>query len=1166
MNFKEEFKRDIFINFVQHKFLPDDFIKLDEDLEIDINFKFIEKVKLIGKSDFLDLKVFEILHNSENDPRVSLTDESSKIMNKYNTKKALAVFISNKSKNYRLSLITIQTGLEGSKVTRKLSNPKRYSYYLGPDAKVITPNQYLQTKGTVTSFEDLLSRFSVEVVTEKFFDEFRERFKNVKEHFEKSNEAVCLGLHDKYNAVEFDEILNKFCFTFLGRLIFIYFIQRKHWIENDGDFIRKYVNYKKNVNLYLDFFSPLFFEVFAKKQSDRLPEINNIFKDTPYLNGGLFEKSKIEEENPLIYFDDKFLRSLILDFFEIYNFTVDENTLYDQEVSIDPEMLGKVFENTLEENERGKKGTFYTPREIVNFMVRDALLQYLVNETKINYENLKTFIYAEDINSLTLNEIRIIDEKLEDIKVLDPAVGSGAFPVEMLNILVLLRKKLGVKVGTNINEIELKKRFIRKNLYGVDIDSGAIEIAKLRLWLSLIVEYDKSDIEPLPNLDFQFRLGNSLQERVAGFEIIPDKYLQKKSSLYSETEQLEMVAEKKEKYTALQLQIDSALKYVEEMERIIDKYFNEEDVEIKKKHKEKFDYLESKIFEARIADIKTEAKNILDRYMDENKKVKLFKQKMDEIDKLEKMSKEGIHKLFVPKLHFAEVYIEKGGFDVVIGNPPYGVRVEDDIKNSHELDSKDSYGVFISTSIRRFLKSKGILSFIVSDTWLTIKSHLKLRKQVLEKSLHKIIRLNQDCFDATVNACIILLTNKAYDENKIIAADLTNISTRKEVEELRDKLFNLGNYIGNSNEIFAVYSYPQNLISINSNNPIFVGSPKLFELMNDITCKFVEKEVGDIQDKKVKVRQIEFNSKTLEFVRLGDIAEVKVGLQTGDNHYYLYQNPNVSGTYKNIEEYKEYLLSAEDLKKIRNNENIRLKVIGRGIHKSTNEKNFDPDLWFDGKYIIPYDKGGESDTSSGWLPNYFVPTNYFIDWSTDAIKRMKTYKIADRIKDRKENKTITKSYEQTNAAVFRNIDCYFKNGITFSITGVYAPTFRINSIGVFDVKGSYINLPFNIYFSLGVLTSKLIKILSKVFIYNCVDMQVDAIKEIPFLTNSDSDIKELVEGVISKQRKNLRYKFSINEQKEIDKIIYETYGLNKDDIHEIEIWYKRRYPRLINSC
>jgi len=1164
MNFKDEYNSNSFVGFLQHKFLPDDFIPIDEALEIDFSPEFIHKIKLIGKIESLDLKVLEIVHNSENDPRVSLTDESSKIMKNYNTKRALAVFISNKSKNYRLSLITIDISLDGSKVTRKLSNPKRYSYYLGPDAKVKTPTQYLQDKGPVKSFEDLLSRFSVEVVTQKFFDEFRLRFQSVKENFEKFNKAVCLGLKDKYIDDEYDEILNKFCFTFLGRLIFIYFLQRKRWIENDSDFIRKFINNPENINLYQDFFSPLFFEVFAKKPFDRSQEIKNTFKNTPYLNGGLFEKSKLEEENPLIYLDGNFLRDLINNFFEIYNFTVDENTLYDQEVSIDPEMLGKVFENTLAENERGKKGTFYTPREIVNFMVRDSLQQFLINETDINSETLKDFIFNENINSFSLSEIRIIDNKLEDIKVLDPAVGSGAFPVEMLNVLVSLRKKLDVKVGTNVNEIDLKKKFIRKNLYGVDIDSGAIEIAKLRLWLSLIVDYERIDIEPepLPNLDFQFRLGNSLQERIAGFEIIPEKYLRKKTSMYSETEQLEMVAEKKEKFTAMQLQIDTASEYVEEMEKIIDKYFNEENVEIKKKYKEKFDELENKIFEARIEDLKIEAKNILGNVRDESKKIKLIKQKMEEIGKLEKLSKEGIHKLFIPRLHFAEVYDEKDGFDIVIGNPPYGIPVDDkDVIDFHELGSKDSYGFFIATSIKRFLKKSGILSIIVSDTWLTIKEHKKLREIVLEKNILKIIRLHQDCFDATVNACIVLLVNKNItNNNEIIAADYTNISTRKEVTDLREKFYSIEKYIGLSNAKYGVYKYNQIFIKNNTNLPIFVGSPKLFQLLNDVNCDRTVKEI-DLGKEITKIifRSIIFNEKKLELVKLNDIVNIPQGLKTGDNPSYIYKEASARGKYKCIDSMRKLILKKEDLHKIYNNEKLRIEIINKGINKDDKKS----DKYFGGRYIIQYDKGGKSSIKEKWLPNYNVSTQYFIDWSEQAVNRMKTLTIKERNKEM--NK---KGNDNKVCSRFQNIDYYFKNGITFSPTGIYSPTFRFNSKTIFDGKGSTIFLKYKIIsenFLVALLSSKLFKYLYRNYINHTVEIGEKAIGEIVINMNEDKQIINLVNKIIEKQEKESFYDYSNNEQKEIDKIIYNLYCIDNDDIHEIEIWYNRRYPKLSAS-
>lgn len=1136
MDFKRPYEREKFINFLQNEFLPDDFVFIDQDLEIDFKTSYIKKINIIGKVASLDLDIFEIWHESESDPRVSLTDESSKIMYRYNIKRALAIFASKKSKNYRLSLITIDIELVGSKIQKKISNPKRYSYFLGPDAKTKTPQQFLVEKGVIKDFEDLLLRFNVEVVTKKFFDEFREKFKSVKDEFESRNKAICLDLKDKYSEDDYNEIINKFGFTFLGRLIFVYFLQRKGWIEDNKNYIREYFDNKKNNNLYLNFFTPLFFDVFARKTEDRPYEVKEKFKNTPYLNGGLFEKSKLEEENSLIYLEDKFLRNLIIDFFEIYNFTVDENTINDQEVSIDPEMLGKVFENTLEEKERGKKGTFYTPREIVTFMVKESLLQFLRNETNVKPEALKKFIYNMHLEDLSKSEIRLIDEKLENIKVLDPAVGSGAFPVEMLNILVSLRKKLDVRVGKNINEIELKKQFIRNNLYGVDIDSGAIEIAKLRLWLALIVDYEKEDIEPLPNLDFQFRIGNSLQERVAGFEIVPKDYLYEKVSLYPQSEQLELVVDKKEKYTALQFPVYMASKYLEEMVAIIDKYSNEENVELRKKYKEKFDELENKIFTARIKDLKNETITLLDKISFNKKKEKLFKQKMDEIDKLEKMFKEGIHKLFIPILHFSEVFKQKNGFDVVIGNPPYGVKVDNDIRDWHDLESKDSYGVFISTSLKRFLKQNGVLSFIVSDTWLTIKTHLKLRKQVLEKTVHKIIRLNQDCFEATVNACIISVTNNTDPKNEIIAADLTNISARKEADDLREKLYNLNLYIGTSIEKFAVYEYNQNLIFTNSNNPIFVGSPKLFRLMNDTTCKFIEKEIGDKRKKTISVIQVEINDKTIELVKLNSIGHAVNGLSIGSiNRGKIKKSPysqsqgRIKGGYKNVDLNK--VISREELLTLTENEKLN------GINEDIQ------------KFYVPYDKGADliKIGKKYLLPNYYSPILYYIDWSKRSVNEIKKYK----------------------GSRFQGSHLYFTNSITYSFAGEYSPTFRRGNNGVFDVGGSPLYCEFFYdLFLLSLLCSKLIKYLFKSFINHTVNAQTENINEIrlcvSFNFNQKNNLEELVKNIIEKQKVDNNFDYTKKYQIEIDKIIYDFYGFNNGDIKEVDTWYKRRYPKLFN--
>lgn len=1020
------------------------------------------------------------------------------------------------------------------------SSFRRFTYFISPE---LTNKTFFQQigGGDFSSLQTIKDAFRVEPVTNKFFEEFRIYFEKTKQEFEKTNRnTACLWLKDRYSEEEYKEQINKFAYRFLGRIIFIYFLQRKKWIENDQNFLKKYIENPKNSLLYLNFLQPLFFDVFAKQENERPKEIKEKYKDTPYLNGGLFEKSdlefQLEKDRIIILFDDDFIRDLILNFFESYNFTIDENSPDDQEVSIDPEMLGKVFENTLAEEERGKKGTFYTPREVVHFMVKEAILEFLIRETNLNSEKLHQLIYSEksleEIN-FSKDEIRLIDKKLENIKVLDPAVGSAAFPVEMMQILVNLRKQLNVSVGKNINEVILKKQFIKNNLYGVDIDPGAIEIAKLRLWLSLIVDYEKSEAEPLPNLDFQFRLGNSLQEKIDGIDIFEEKNI--KLSLFKNESEYEKMKER--------------------MIFIKDKFYSSEKESEKRKLKKEFDELEHKLIYAVLENYKKQLEkqiNNSETLISNQKRAsslkeieKIFKK----INNIEQKIKDGTYKLFKPDFHFSEVFDRKdengnkiGGFDIVIGNPPYGVKVEDDIKNWHGLGSKDSYGVFISTALKRFLKSGGVLSYIVSDTWLTIKTHRQLREQVLEKQIKKVIRLHQDCFDATVNACIITLINSPNENCKIIVADFTNISTRKETEELRTKLYNLKHFINQATTKFAVYEYNQDLIKTNSNLPIFVGNPKLFALMNDTTCETEEKEIAG---KKVKVRKIKFNDKVIELVRFGDIAEVKQGLATGDNKSYLFQNPQAKGSYRSIENYKEYLLTEKDLEKIANNEKLRLKVIEKGFHKSRNEKDFDEDLWFGGRYIVPHDKGGESDVKSGFLPNYWQPIDYFIDWSTYAVNKL---------------------HDRKSGAVIRNPETYFKKGLTLSHTGMYAPTFRINNPGPYNVGGSSIFTSMNLYQVLGIICSKLVKYIFKIGINHSVNVSEDPIKEIPIIVYQNEKLINLVSQIISKQKQNPRYDYMSNEQKEIDKLVYEMYGLNKDDIREVETWYARRYPKLARFC
>lgn len=237
----------------------------------------------------------------------------------------------------------------------------------------------------------------------------------------------------------------------------------------------------------------------------------NEWKDIPYLNGGLFERDK-EDEPESRFPADHFKR--LFQFFSEYNFTIDENDPNDAEVGVDPEMLGKIFENLLEDNK--DKGAFYTPKEIVRYMCQESLIAYLETNTSVAKDKIRQFVLSpeEGVKDIPENKKPKLLTALENVKICDPAIGSGAFPMGLLNELLLCREVLS---GDHYDRAEIKKSIIQNNIYGVDIEKGAVDIARLRFWLSIVV--DEETPSPLPNLDYKIMQGNSLIESFMGVDL-----------------------------------------------------------------------------------------------------------------------------------------------------------------------------------------------------------------------------------------------------------------------------------------------------------------------------------------------------------------------------------------------------------------------------------------------------------------------------------------------------------------------------------------------------------------------------------------------------------------------------------------------------------------------
>lgn len=374
----------------------------------------------------------------------------------------------------------------------------------GPDMPARTACEFnlpaLEWPDLGTTAEDWTQRwaaaFDVEKVTSEFYKAYATLFAAIEKAISAEN-----------NIAPGDE-LRMFTQTLVNRLMFLRFLERKGWLKFKGreDYLRALYDggpFAKK-SFYKGRLLPLFFEGLATEQ--HVP--SDAFGDVPFLNGGLFEPTDLDRRikdvpyaalGALIGKDGLFYR---------FNFTVEESTPLDIQVAVDPEMLGKVFEELV--TGRHESGSYYTPRPIVSFMCREALKGYLASKTKAKAEAIAALVDQATVTGLTEAHGRQILESLDALKGVDPACGSGAYLLGLLHELVAIyRLLISEKLVKDKRSLyDLKLRIISHNLYGVDIDPFATSIAMLRLWLSLEVEADEP--MPLPNLDFKIETGDSL--------------------------------------------------------------------------------------------------------------------------------------------------------------------------------------------------------------------------------------------------------------------------------------------------------------------------------------------------------------------------------------------------------------------------------------------------------------------------------------------------------------------------------------------------------------------------------------------------------------------------------------------------------------------------------
>ena len=762
---------------------------LSSPKEFPINNEKIKKFRQIGSvklNDGKNLALFELLLadtvNIQRN-RVELNNEISKYIDQEQIHGVLSVFEQG-TDDYRFTFSARSTEFdeEESDFVQKKTDTKRYTYVLGKNESCKTPADRfykLSENKSEVDINAIQNAFSVEQLSKEFFDKYKKQFEKFWKYIASKEEYKGVFINGQG---EREVKIRNFTKKLLGRIVFLYFLQKKGWMGCPEQELWGAGDKKFMQNLFKDFthkeqfHSKCLVELFyntlnAKRDKQTFSceglegALNN--SKAPYLNGGLFDSDKLESTKidfPESYFEDLF------DFFGQYNFTIDENDPNDYEVGIDPEMLGHIFENLLEDNK--DKGAFYTPKVIVQYMCQESLIEYLptklgaetTGEVKQAIEDLIRNRLAEDISDLDL--VEPIAQALFDVKICDPAIGSGAFPMGILNVIYQVIEALyylqpdSVARVWNISDTQwqphlVKKNIIQHSIYGVDIESGAVDIARLRFWLALVV--DEVEPLPLPNLDYKIMQGNSLLESFEGIDLSQISDATAYEAVY-ESEQIDMFSGETKKKVTMSLNF-------EDIKTLMDEYFNANDPETKKdlhkriheqvlnhihitlsKHKKelqkKAKKLEKKVsLDEAAASTWEQKEKIRTNSKAAKALVKLnneLSQHNDKEIKLAQLSNSNERPFFLWHLFFQEVF-DDGGFDIVIGNPPYIKEYTlksafNGLRNSEYYQGKMDLWYFFGSFCLDLLKVKGVECFIAQNNWITSAGASKFREKVLENT------------------------------------------------------------------------------------------------------------------------------------------------------------------------------------------------------------------------------------------------------------------------------------------------------------------------------------------------------------------------------------------------------------------------------------------------
>ncbi|MEO0135471.1 MAG: Eco57I restriction-modification methylase domain-containing protein [candidate division WOR-3 bacterium] len=1168
----------------------------------DERFKEIYQIGDTKLKDDTSFSVFIINHSGELTERTSKKKQfelAKKILRDFFYDAGFFIFY-DKDKNFRFSLI--HSIYKGTK--REFSHYKRYTYYVEKGRPYRTFKKALYEL-EIKDLNSVLRAFAVKPLIKEFYTEIQNWY------------AWALKENVWFPGGNKEENLIRL----LTRIIFVWFLRERKLIPQEifdegklkdivKDFGKK--DYYYNVILQNLFFAtlnrypnerkfaedkgyPANIKEFGVKNLFRYEkflkiskkDFIEIFEKVPFINGGLFEcldedknyidgfsrnenkRAKIpdylffsseREEDLSHFYGEKRVTKVrgLINILKDYNFTADESSPIDVEVSLDPELLGHIFEHLLASynpetrtTARKATGSYYTPKEIVDFMVEESLIEYLKANTSIDEEKLrKLFSYSEESVKITEEERDTLINIIDKIKIIDPAVGSGAFPMGIVHKLVYLLNKidpenekwqeiqfkraiaeveniLKIKDKTKREELlkEINESFdealtypdysrklyiIQNSIYGVDIQNIAIQICKLRFFLSLLIDQkinpDKENygIKPLPHLETNFVSADSLISLKA-------------------SEQLSLEGENL-----------SELK--KELKKLYKKHFSIRTREEKKRIQEEASKIRQKIKELLI-------------------KNKWPNEEAEKIANFDIFDQKAVAKWFDPEWMFG---IEDG-FDIVIANPPYisTKMIPEDYKRilkEFYSFSDDTYNHFYFKGVE-LLKPNGILTYISSKTFWTIQTKKNLRELLLNNKILKLFDTANPFESSMVDTCIVILLKQKPIEDHIITfldgkKDYTNPET---------------------------YQVSQNIYSMTPNKVFFIPTSynmkiyeKLIRVVNELLNKWWDKisTSKNIEKNKKILEEYRKNLKPGDITLLGLITEGGVGLQTGDNGKYIGVLEGTKWAEKVRKERPEKLLLASDFCK---KEGIKTKgdaqrflenlseheirklfddlkekygrdIFGQGwLYRIVNKEEIaDVNLLTDDeklngikgeKTFVPYDKGDKEGN------RWYAPTPYYIDWSRENVKSLQT--------DPK--------------ARWQGYQFFFREG--FCWTNVSTPVkeesmfikCRIKEKTINDVGSmSLFPIIINSYYYVCMLNSSFYFNFLKTFINTSVNLQLNDIRRLPIIIPTSDQLKQfesIFDRAYNIQKKKFEGKITVEEanqkldeiQKELDLLVEEIY-------------------------